>query len=67
VGLARGSAFFCPRTEAYNYFFHDRYTEEYVPLLERIEFTVLDAEGRELGRELLKIVGKSGGTYRSYY
>ena len=55
------------RTEVYNYFFRDRYTEEYVPLFERIEFTVLDAEGRELGRESLKIVGKSGGKYRAYY
>jgi hypothetical protein len=36
-------------------------------LFERVEFTVLDAEGRELGRESLKIVGKSGGRYRDYY
>ena len=31
-------------TVVYNYFFRDRYTEEYVPLFERAEFTVLDAE-----------------------
>ena len=55
------------RTEAYDYFFRDRYTEEYVPMFERIEFTVLDASGRELGRESLKVVGKSGGKYRAYY
>ena len=46
------------RTEAYDYFFRGDVL---------IEFTVLDAEGRELGRESLKIVGKSGGKYRAYY
>ena len=55
------------QTEAYDYFFRDAYTDEHVPLFERIEFTVLDTQGRELGRESLKVVGKSGGKYRAYY
>lgn len=34
---------------------------------ERIEFAVLDATGREIGRELLRVVSKIGGKWRSYY
>ena len=51
--------------EDYDYFLFDRY-RAYKPG-ERIEFTVLDAAGRELGRESLRVVSKVGGKFRDSY
>ena len=51
--------------ESYDFFLEER-LRVYKPG-ERIEFTVLDATGQEIGRESLRVVSKFGGKYRSYY
>ena len=51
--------------EDYDYFLFDRY--RVYKLGERVEFTVLDAAGQEVGRESLRVVSKTGGKWRSYH
>ena len=51
--------------EDYDYFLQDR-MRVYTPG-ERIEFTVLDAAGQEVGRESLRVVSKTGGKWRSWH
>ena len=53
--------------EDYDYRLLDNLREYYQPPFKRIEFAVFDAAGRELGRESLKVMGRSGGKFREWH
>lgn len=56
-----------PNRTEYDYRLLDEFRFNWSPFLEFLEFAVLDDNGEEIGHESLKVVAKTGGTYRAYY